>query len=89
MKSVWKFTLEPGHEVQAIKMPEGAVPLTAREQGKEVCLWAEVDPRAHNVTRYFEVIGTGWQVPERNRKYLGTAHLEGGALVFHVFEVTS
>lgn len=90
VKSVWKFTLEPGYETQAIEMPKGAEILTAREQGNSVCVWAMVDTRAMREARRFSVIGTGWQVPERNRKYIGTAQfIDGAPLVFHVFEVLS
>ena len=90
MIQIWKFTLEPGHEVQEIEMPQGASILTAREQGKSVCVWAMVDTKAQKEKRRFEVIGTGWTVPPRPRRFIGTAMFtDGMPLVFHVFEVLS
>lgn len=84
MKTIWKFTLEHGGET--IEMPQGAVILTAREQGESICLWAEVDTQALYERRSFMVYGTGHQMPNYKMKYIGTASLEGGALIFHVYE---
>jgi hypothetical protein len=61
-----------------------------REQGEEVMLWALVDTEAPLEVREFVVYGTGHRChAAENHKvnYLGTAHLNGGALVFHAFEV--
>ncbi|RTL09093.1 MAG: hypothetical protein EKK62_04125 [Acidimicrobiia bacterium] len=85
---IWKFVLDPSVDPQAVKMPKGAEILTAREQGHNVCVWALVDPEAPTECRSFEVIGTGWEVPRRSRRYIGTAQIiDGSPLVFHVFEV--
>jgi hypothetical protein len=83
-KTIWKYTLE--HRIQ-LQMPKGAEVLTVREQGEEICLWALVDPSAEKETRQFHSFGTGHDVDDLPMKYVGTSHLEGGALVFHTFEV--
>lgn len=45
-----------------------------------------VDPTAPEERRYFDVYGTGHPMPADPGRYLGTAHLDNGALVLHVFD---
>lgn len=90
-ETIWKFEVQPNREDEIrVLMPKGAQVLTAREQHGTICIWAIVDPNPEVVRegRLFEIVGTGWTMRPRERKYIGTAHLDGGALVFHVFEVT-
>ena len=82
-KTIWEFPLYPNDT--SIQMPSGARLLTAREQGDAICVWAEVDPDAGNEVRGFNVFGTGHEMPENPGSYLGTAMLEGGRFVFHVY----
>lgn len=84
---IWKYTLSPG---MAVQMPRGARVLHAAGQGDELCVWALCDIEEPPEARYFDVYGTGHPCPspERLGSYVGTAHLDGGALVFHVFERT-
>ena len=63
--------------------------MTAREQGNEICLWAEVGPDRPLEMRSFEIFGTGHDIPVDtgvDRMYIGTASLYSGALIFHVYE---
>lgn len=83
MKTIWKYKLKP---LCTLDMPVGAEVLSAREQGNDICIWALVDPEALLETRSFGVFGTGHSVPDVPLKFLGTAHLENSALVFHAFE---
>lgn len=83
MKQVWKFLLAFNTTVE---MPEGAKLLCVAGQAEAVCLWAEVDPTADKVIRHFDVFGTGHNIPAAVREYIGTAHICGGSLVFHVYE---
>lgn len=83
MKTIWKFILAPDI---TLDLPRGAEILSVREQGGNICLWALVDPQADQTTRRFVVIGTGHAVPDGPLWFLGTAHLAGGQLDFHVFE---
>lgn len=84
MKTIWKYTLRP---LTAIDMPIGAEVLSVHEQLGEVCLWAMVDPDGESEVRKFELFGTGHSIPDlSNKKFVGTSHLDGGALVLHVFE---
>lgn len=88
MLKIWKFTLDPYN--LNVDMPQGAKILTAREQGDNICIWAEVDQNAIYEKRFFEVFGTGDVLPTdmATRKYIGTALLQGGGLVFHIYEKT-
>lgn len=83
MKTIWKFVLQP---VCELEIPKGAELLSLHEQGEDICLWALVDPAAEKEVRKFCGFGTGHDVPDTPLKFIGTAHLRGGALVFNVFE---
>lgn len=86
-KTIWKYVLIP--EQLTVSIPEGATILTAREQGDDICIWAEVYTENPLETRTFEIFGTGHDIPVGimiDRKYIGTAVLLGGRYVFHVYE---
>lgn len=89
MKRIYKYELSANNR-QSIELPEGAQILTAQGQnGCNVCLWALVDPEQPPEQRYFEIFATGEPVHVDmgvERRYVGTAQLEGGRLIFHVFE---
>lgn len=85
MKTIWKFTLEPNC---TLEMPIGAEILTVQKQNGRPQIWALVDPYADNEEREFEAYGTGQDLPDSPGAYVGASQLNGGALVFHVFEVT-
>jgi hypothetical protein len=84
-KTIWKYDLEPDGSV--IEMPQGAKPLSVQMQGDGPCLWALVDPEAAKESRRFHVAGTGHPLPDNLGDHLGTFQMNGGALVFHVFEL--
>jgi hypothetical protein len=83
LKTIWKYVLQPE---SVLDMPIGAQVLSVREQGQEICLWALVDPLADKEKRKFVSFGTGHDIPSQPMTFIGTAHLGGGSLVFHVFE---
>ena len=81
--TIWKATIaQDDHSFDA---PRGAELLTAREQGDNVCVWFRCDPTQPSEKRRVEVCGTGWDNAPSGR-YVGSAHFDGGALVYHVFE---
>lgn len=83
-KTIWKFTLRP---VIEIEMPDGAQVLSVHAQNGELCMWAQVRTENPMVKRKFLTFGTGHILPEDKRLiFVGTALLEGGSLVLHVFE---
>jgi hypothetical protein len=87
MKTIWKFPLAVTG-AQAIAMPAGARILTVQPQGDHVCLWALVESNAPTLKRHIAIVGTGNPAPEwGDLKYIATFQLQGGALVFHAFEL--
>ena len=85
MKTIWKYTL--GKRTSAtLQMPLKAKILCVQVQGNEPMIWAEVDDSLPMENRVFLTIGTGWPIEEQDKTYVGTYQLQGGALVFHVFE---
>ena len=83
MLTIWKYTLQPECDVQ---VPVASKVLSVHEQHGDVNLWALVDPSNELITRHFSVYGTGHEVPAHPGEFIGTVHIHGGALVFHVFE---
>lgn len=85
---IWKFPLLTT-DWQEIQMPKGADILTVQVQFGEPFLWARVDPSLPLYPCTFEVFGTGHEIDEDmcvERHYVGTYQLNGGSLIFHVFE---
>ena len=85
MNSIRKYPLRIADE-QTIDFPEGAEVLAVQVQKGTPCLWVRVDPAAPKTPRKIITHGTGHPVPETTGRYIGTYQIEGGALVFHVFD---
>lgn len=87
-KKIYKYPIEI-KDKQQLELPVGAEILSVQTQYGEVQMWALVDPNAQKETRMFEVFGTGNDVYYDmgvDRVFISTIQLEGGALVFHIFE---
>lgn len=88
---IWKTVLQRV-DVQQIEIPAGAEILLAREQIdhreqiEQVCVWYRCDPSAPLETRTIVIVGTGNKKLSADGRYLGTASLRGGQLMYHVFE---
>jgi len=82
-RTIWKVVLKVT-DVQEISVPAGAELLCAREQREDICVWFRCDPSAAIEPRKIAIVGTGNPAPADGR-YLGTASLRGGQLMFHVF----
>ena len=89
MKTIFKYTLAPGATRHLISMPQGATILVAQNQAEAVTIWAEVDPDKPTEEREFLVCMTGERCPtlRREKQFLGTVQLAGGAVVLHVYEL--
>lgn len=86
-KTIWKFEITPN--VNYIMMPIGAEILSVQTQNENPCIWALVEPDNGKEERYFDVFGTGHEVycdMGVDRKFIGTFQMQGGSLVFHLFE---
>ena len=88
MNTIYKYRLEPNCG-GAVHMPQGAQVLTVQMQDGVPCLWAKVDTTQPAERRTFDVYGTGHAMPNDPRLvYVATFQMDGGALVWHVFEST-
>jgi len=87
MRKIFKYPMRVTDH-QEVKMKDGII-LAVQAQGKELCLWSLIDPESQETTKEFRVIGTGHPIPEDDEafKYIGTAQMFNGNLVWHVFEV--
>ena len=88
MKRVYKYVVYMG-DYMNVELPEGAEILTVQAQYDEPHIWALVNPDAPMVTRKFRLLGTGHPTEDdvSQDNYIGTFQLNGGGLVFHLFEL--
>jgi len=89
MRIIWKYPLLPDPD-QTIQMPSSAKILCVHTQGEHAFLWAEVETASFPAFRRFRVYRTGEamiEAPGCDERYVGTFHLAGGSLAFHVYEV--
>lgn len=84
-KAIWKFPI-PVKDQFTLIMPEGAVALHVAMQNVAPHLWALVEVGAPMKPREFRVFGTGHLIGDAVGRYVGTFQMNGGALVFHLFE---
>ena len=84
MKTIYKYPLIVGGE-NIIGMPSGAKVLDVQSQRGELVLWAIVDLQNPFEARHFDVIGTGFSLPDEADQYIASVQL--GPLVWHVFEL--
>ena len=73
---------------QVVVLPKSAKLLHVHEQRGEICVWylKSIDDDDELEDRTVHIIGTGHIFGDVDRiTYLGTAHLQDGELVFHVF----
>lgn len=85
MKRVYKYPVAPGTFSHI--MTERVDMLDVQIQHGEAQLWALVDISAPEQWRHFITAGTGHNIEQRVIGHVGTFQLDGGDLIFHVFEV--
>ena len=86
-KQIWKFPIHTNNII--VEMPKDAEILTIQTQNETPCIWALVNPENAKELRHFEVYGTGHDIHcycDIECKYINTFQLDGGSLVFHLFE---
>ena len=93
MRTVWKYKLEVDSIREdvfiagTVKVPAGSKTLTVGVQNNSSYVWVEVDPHAPpTYSKKFYSVGTGHGIVPDNTKYIGTVLLNGGTLVFHIYE---
>lgn len=83
MLRVYKYELEIVQE-QRITMPSGARILHMGMQHSSAMMWAEVHWDNEPEVRTFYCHGTGHDIPEDGRKWVGTVPM--GSFVWHFYE---
>jgi len=87
---VHKYPLElAGRSI--ISLPAKARVLSVGNQHENLELWVAVPTRNDGlepVTRQFDSVMTGEEIPEGYSEFLGTVLFHGGSFVCHVFETT-
>lgn len=87
MNVVYKYQL-PLQDNFQLHLPEGARCLSVQVQYGTPCLWALVNPEAPVEKRQFRMAGTGHPIElVESLSFIDTFQLEGGSLIFHVFEI--
>jgi hypothetical protein len=81
--TVFKWKLQPG--TQHISMPYGSQVIHVAEQHGDLCMWTVGDIGLVKKSRTFTVVPTGMTFGEG--RHVGSALLEDGLIVMHVFEV--
>ena len=86
MGAIWKFPLEIARGLQPINLRQGSEILTIQMRDGKPVLWAIVwGATAHTDERYIRMVGTGWELPAQQHKYIAT--VQDGGFVWHFFEV--
>jgi len=87
MLTIHKHTLGPGLNI--IDLPMDAKILDVQMQHEQPQMWSLLNPKRPKVGRRFIVEGTGHEIQEigAGLEYIGTFQMNGGALVWHVFEL--
>lgn len=84
---IYKYPVELG--TFALTLPRGARILSVQTQQGWAKLWALVSTDAKEETRQFASYPTGYPIEvesSRELVYIGTFQLEGGHLIYHLFE---
>jgi hypothetical protein len=91
MRNVWKIPVSvdvlSASFTNVKRIPVGAKLLHVREQGRDLCMWFEVDTMAHLEERKFQLFGTGTGPIREGLEYVGTGIFAEGSLVLHLYEV--
>jgi len=91
MKTILKYLLKPNANSSTcppIMIAKDATILTVAGESDKLWIWVEADIDALKMPAYFEVFLTGDEMhtlKTTRRKYVGTAFLEKGQIVLHIY----
>lgn len=89
MKRIFKYPILPVTYPE-LELPLNAEILTFQSQKGSFYIWAIIEEGLSIEKRYFRLAGTGHDLTEDSpkiKKYIGTAQIADGGLVFHLFEI--
>lgn len=85
MKKIYKYELMLKSE-QVVMLPFGFEILCAQIQKIPIFIWAIIDPLQKPVPVAIDIFGTGHEMDNKPRKYIGT--VQDGLSVWHIFYCT-
>ena len=87
MLTIHKHTLGPGLNI--IELPEDATVLDVQVQWEQPQMWTLLNTDKPKVGRRFIIKGTGHEIDVESEglDHCGTFQINGGTLVWHVFEL--
>ena len=90
MKTIFKYPVPMEDEFE-IMLPRGTEILSVQVQRGKPYFWALVDQdEKKSAYRKFRLAGTGHPIDWNNDyRFIGTFQLDGGNLIFHLFEISS
>jgi len=87
MKRVFKYQV-PLQDKFTIDLPKGSQVLSVGVQSKTAFIWTLIDDEEPIIeSRKFRLSGTGHPITDKCFIFIGTFQLDGGALIFHLFEL--
>lgn len=91
MKRIFKYLVPEAAEQFELELPIFSEILTFQSQKEQFYILAIIeDEEDRTEKRYFRILGTGRPLitgKYKIQKYIGTAQIEEGELVFHLFEI--
>lgn len=84
MRTIFKYPV-PADDLFSIEMPVGSNVLCVQVQHGSPFIWVDVDPRKDSVSRYFQIVGTGQDLPIKPYKYIGTFQTAEGNFIWHLY----
>ena len=83
MRTIYKYDLMLGYN--SLYLPDGYKVIHVGEKYGNLIMWVEQDATKPGIYCYFNVYGTGQQIPDDRAMHVGTALMNSG-LVWHVYE---
>jgi len=85
MNVIYKYQIFPG-DMQVLEIPQDSKILCVQTQGGEPQMWVQQYTEGSLTQKEIYIIPTGATFDADDKKYIGTFQLNGGTLVFHVYE---
>ena len=81
---IYKYPLSDRDGTVEVLVPQGGIIRSVGEQGGVCQMWIQVDERAPDEQRRFEIVGTGHYIPLLANVYRGT--VMAPPFVWHIYE---
>ena len=86
MKKIYKYRLNVDGQATELQNKFSSI-LTIQEQNGWPHVWMEIDDKVEEKKIVFAAIGTGWEMPDCNVTYAGTAQDMNGCVWHYYYSV--